>query len=1151
MKRYFTYIWVLVSVLLLGACTDELPNPSDPGADSAGVISLSGEITQITVSRANDSGFANGDVMGVYVVDYEGIKAGQLKVSGNRGDNVRHTFNETSYSWKSAYDLYWKDKHTRIDVYGYYPYSSPESVEAYEFRVRTNQHLIPDDGTMGDYEASDFLWGKVGGVEPTTNVIRLPLAHRMANARITLVEGTGFEEGEWAALDKQVLVTNTVHTAAINLATGTVAPSGSVAKTAIVPSKRGNEWRAIVVPQTVGAGTGLFSITLGGIPYTYARTLPFTYVSGKMSNFSIKVNKKAATGDYSLSLVGESITPWEDDVVSHDGAAKEYVVVNSTPGGLKDAITEANKDYREIKNLKITGAIHATDFDFMRTEMPRLQALNLKEVEIMEYSTRGEQYPADWIPKQAFYKSTNLQRIILPDKLKGIGMHAFAAATYLSGSLVIPEGVTVVDIAAFSGCRSLNGTLTLPATLRELRGASFSGCGFSCELKLPESLEVIDWDCFLDCNGLYGSLKLPERLTTLGSNAFNSCSHLTGSLEIPAGITTVQARTFSRCGFNGNLRLHDGIEIIGQEAFAFDKFKGELSLPKNLVIIDESAFADCDFSGTLVLPKSLRTISSAAFTNNHRLTGTLEIAEGVEVIGSSAFANCSSLEGVRLPSTLDHIGSGAFGNCVRLNSIVCKSDIPPYLGANAFSGVPKDNFVVEVPEASVAAYKTAVGWNEFKRVSAHRQLVCRPSVACALGTMHRQTIVVDAEGDWEVESLPYWCSLSQEEGSKKTELTLTIQEYPDGSEPREGDIVFNLKRKGYTSTCHVTQYPYTYGEDEFITLQKATKGRNGGINIVLVGDGYNARNIADGSYLKDMTDAMEMFFAVEPYTTYRPYFNVYTGFALSGESGVGCVNTVVYNRFNTTYTAGTGLQCDYDELFGYIMNAPGIGPRNIDRSLVILIPNSTDYGGITHMWSSGASVAICPKSADVYPYDSRGIIQHEAGGHAFGKLADEYIYHNAFITSCDCTDCGHEKEVYEGKVLGWYDNIDLTGKTHKVGWSHLIFDPRYSDIVDVYEGAFGHSRGVYRSEQNSCMNNNIPYFSTISRESIVKRIKLYAGEDYNFEEFVALDKRASKVMSRGVAFGADAASGVRSMAPVIHKGAVPRGKSLSSKRIRK
>ena len=72
--------------------------------------------------------------------------------------------------------------------------------------------------------------------------------------------------------------------------------------------------------------------------------------------------------------------------------------------------------------------------------------------------------------------------------------------------------------------------------------------------------------------------------------------------------------------------------------------------------------------------------------------------------------------------------------------------------------------------------------------------------------------------------------------------------------------------------------------------------------------------------------------------------------------------------------------------------------------------------------------------------DSRGVIQHEAGGHGFGKLADEYIYHNAFIDACDCICCGHVNAILGAKSLGWYDNIELTGKMHAVGWSHLIFD---------------------------------------------------------------------------------------------------------------
>ena len=61
-----------------------------------------------------------------------------------------------------------------------------------------------------------------------------------------------------------------------------------------------------------------------------------------------------------------------------------------------------------------------------------------------------------------------------------------------------------------------------------------------------------------------------------------------------------------------------------------------------------------------------------------------------------------------------------------------------------------------------------------------------------------------------------------------------------------------------------------------------------------------------------------------------------------------------------------------------------------------------------------------------------------------------------------------------------------------------------------------HSRGVWRSEYNSCMNNDIPYFSTISREEIVRRIMEYSGGTFSFEDFVAKDNLDSVVQSKAV-----------------------------------
>lgn len=1163
MKRVkHTLLYLLAAgAMFLTGCSDDFFGDKTEQHDS-NRIQLSGDIDQLAVTRVNDNGFCNGDVMGVYIVDYEGNKPGTLKVNGNRGDNVRHTFDEPNYKWNSAYDLFWKDKHTHIDVYGYYPFANPESIEDYQFEVQKDQSKATENGEMGGYEASDFLWGKVSDVAPTTSVIRLPMAHRMSNARVTLIQGSGFAEGEWANLEKIVLTANVARKASINLSTGEIKTAGAVENTMTIPSRTNDEWRTIVVPQTVAAGTTLFSITIGGVPYKFTKNEAFTYVSGKMMNFGIKVDKQTGSGTYKLTLVSESITPWENDLVSHDATAKEYIVINSTPGGLKNAITAANKDYTQVRNLKITGQINAKDFYFMRDSMLRLSALNLKEVRIKGWgkNEENEENMDDQIPNSAFYfiqtmgGSNSLNRIVLPDTLKSIGSNAFYGCKYLSGSLIIPEGVTEIKRGAFNGCIGLNGILSLPSTLKKLGnrgeddmgdegtdyyGGVFQNCrNLTGNLILPDNLELIRGYCFSGCSGLYGELRLPAKLKRMGNCAFSSCSGFTGSLSIPQGITALPSEAFHNCGFNGTLTLHNGITNIANDAFANCHFKGELHLPKSLKVISENAFCNNDFSGTLTLPSTLTHIGSNAFAYNWRLMGILDIPQEVESIGENAFSNCKMLEGIIFPESMETIRQGAFNECYGINSIICKGTMPAHIESGAFDGVAKDNFTLEVPESAISQYQAAPGWCDFKRIAAHHELVCRPSVACALSTEHKQKLVINAEGEWEVASKPNWCEVSPASGNKKTEVTLTIKGMAKNADSRDGKVVFRLKDKDYTHECSVSQYGYEYGEDEWITLQKATKGNNGGINIVLLGDGFNAKDIASGKYLNDIKQEVEYFFGIEPYKTYRDYFNVYTAIPLSTESGVGTVNTIRYNRFNTTFTGGVGLKADYDEVFDYALGAPTVNKGNLNQTLIIMVPNSTDYGGICQMWEDGSAIAFCPQSTYGYPLDTRGVIQHEAGGHGFGKLGDEYIYHNAFIDFCGCSCCGHVLEFNAAKSLGWYDNLELTGKMHSVGWSHLIFDDRYSDIVDIYEGGYMHNRGVFRSEPNSCMNNDIPYYSTISRESIVKRIKAYAGETYSFEDFVKNDKRdAGIVESR--AFGGNGdqrTSGTYQHAPVFHKG---------------
>lgn len=1155
----FRSLAMLMLVASVTACTDDSFGPNGAQGNSARPIVLAGEIEQVAVTRVNDNGFCDGDVMGVYIVDYQGSTPGTLQNSGNRGNNVKHTFDEAAYKWNSAYDVYWKDGHTHIDVYGYYPFSSPEDVNAYPFEVQKDQSTTTTVNEMGGYEASDFLWGKAADVAPTDKVIRLPMRHRMSSPRVTLAEGEGFAQGEWTSLEKQVLVKNTLQKAVINLADGSVSATGEVSPTGIIPYVKDDVFRAIVVPQTVSAGTTLFTITVNGTVYNFSKDEAFTYVSGKMHNFTIQVNKKEATGEFTFKLAGESITAWENDDVSHDATMKEYIVINSTAGHLKDSITAAGKDYRKLQNLKITGEINSQDFYFMRDSMDVLQSLNLKEVIIRggEQTLTGGipgNYPHNdyEMPYEAMRYKVSLLNLVLPDKLTKIGIAAFADCQNLTGTLNIPEGVTEIEVGAFYQCKNMTGSLNLPTTLKHIGrgeelwwyGGTFAYCGFTCQLAFPSGVECILGNAFEGCKNLYGELRLPDKLTKMGNFVFRECRNISGSLTIPQGVTSIPNNAFEYCGsLDGTLTLHDGIITIGEYAFRGAHFKGEIHLPKDLVVLSNYVFAGCDFSGELKLPEKLRTIGNNAFGSaidgsSWRMMGTLDFPQDVISIGQEAFYGCRSIESINFPVGLESVGSGAFQDCFGIGSIVCKGSTPPYVQTGAFDGVAKDNFTLEVPESAIQQYQAASGWCDFKRIAAHRELVCRPSIANAINTECTRTLIVDAEGDWIVESKPDWCSLSQNEGSKKTEVTLTIHQMASGSPVRTGEIVFKLKDQDYRHKCSVSQYDYTHAENEIITLQTASRGSRGGINLVFLGDGYDAKDISEGKYMKDMQDQVENFFGIEPYKSYRDYFNVYTAIAVSPETGIGTINTIRYAKFETTYTGGVGLRCDYDAVFDYALNMPTVTKDNLKESLIIMVPNSTDYGGICQMWEDGSAIAFCPLSTYGYPLDTRGVIQHEAGGHGFGKLGDEYIYHNEFIDFCTCTCCGHVYEFNIAKSLGWYENLSLTGKMNEVPWSQLIFDEKYSDFVDIFEGGYMHSRGVFRSEQNSCMNNDIPYYSTVSRMAIVKRIKQYAGETFTYEDFKANDVVSSDVLTRSFDNLRYTGSSVHNfqLPPKIHKG---------------
>ena len=1096
MKKVVSFLAVAALIFMQGCNLSEPEFKVDPPQDAPYKVDIHNEIYQQPATRVTTDGFCTGDEVGLYLVNYDGETPGTLKVEDNQADNVRFTYDENG-NWVSEYDIFYKDNETNVDMYGYYPYSEPTSIEAYPFEVARDQSKGVEHGQMAAYEASDFLWAKTKNVTPTASKVILSFHHQMSAARVRFSQGEGWTDAaEFAAVKKEVLVTNTIRKSTIDLSTGVVTPVGEAPLTGIIPMADYDEFRAIVVPQTVAAGTTLLTITVDGKPRHYVRDTDTEYLPGKITTYDLSIRKIADTGEYEVELTGVNITAWEADNMSHGEDAREYVVVhNAVPGGLEKTITERlEMDPTKIKNLKLTGKITTEDYKFMKDKMTGLLRLNLKEVESIVDGVYA-------IPKDAFNGKSTLIKCVLPDKLERIESGAFTSTT-LTGTLQLPEGLKYV-----SGFESTKITsVHFPSTLEVIGSSAFrSTQSMMTEISFPESLkQIAEWA--FSGSGITGNLILPHNLEGIYTATFYQCKNLTGSLVIPDQIKTIPSNAFYQCGFNGTLTLPEGLTKISSSAFAGCGFKGELNLPSSVMEIGGSAFSGCEFNGNIVLPSDLIILGYEAFKNCWRLSGVVEVPQNILAIPSSLFYGCTGLEGIKLHKDVEVIESQAFYNCTGVYSIVCEAKNPPTINSNSFNGVAKDNFTLEVPEASVARYRTASNWSEFKRIAAHREFSISRNIFRTLNAEHSKTFVLRAPSgeNWSVESKPDWVEVTPMSGTGKMDVTVTVNTLAKGAGKRSGEIKFFLDGKDYRSTMTVEQYDYQYGDGDMVTLQEAKTGN--GVNIVIMGDCFDAKDISEGKYLKAMQDAYGYFFDIEPYLTYKDYFNVYGVFGMSPDSGMGTVNTIREARFGSQYTLNEGVFPDFETTFAAACLAPI--DDNVARTLIIMIENSSDYSGLCYMWGDGSAVAVVPMSSDPAPYDFRGLVHHEAGGHGFGKLADEYIYHNAFIQSCTCICCSHVKELNAFKSCGFYDNISLTGDMHSVPWSHMIYDPQYSNTVDVYEGAFFHSRGVFRSEPTSCMHNNIPYYNAISREAMVKRIMKYAGEEYSFEEFKANDKEA-------------------------------------------
>ena len=152
----------------------------------------------------------------------------------------------------------------------------------------------------------------------------------------------------------------------------------------------------------------------------------------------------------------------------------------------------------------------------------------------------------------------------------------------------------------------------------------------------------------------------------------------------------------------------------------------------------------------------------------------------------------------------------------------------------------------------------------------------------------------------------------------------------------------------------------------------------------------------------------------------------------------------------------------------------------------------------------GCGTSVAYFTVGMNDEDLAQLIRHEAGGHGFAKLADEYAYENMGAIPQSEIGPYRQKEPY-----GWWKNVDFTGDPDRIKWARFLADSRYQyDGVGVFEGACTYWTGAWRPSDVSIMRDNTGGYNAPSREAIWYRLhKLAYGDTwtYDYEDFVAYD----------------------------------------------
>ena len=292
MKKIFGILAVATLVLVGCENSENIPVVED------GVMQI--EALHPSATRATETAFESGDKIGLYATEYNGDVASPLQISGNWANNVATTYDGTA--WTPAKKIFWSEN--KMDVYGYYPYMTPTSIDEHLWSVQLDQSAPETADALSGYEASDFLWGKATGVSQTDGDVQLEFKHRCSKLVVKLVKGKDYSGV--LPTESELYIHSTVPTATIDFTNGAITKY-IYGEMETIKAKRVDDgtFEAIIIPQRMETRRPFLEYIANGVSYLYEGT--FIFKAGKQHTLELTINSNP---DQVEIEVGGNVGEW-------------------------------------------------------------------------------------------------------------------------------------------------------------------------------------------------------------------------------------------------------------------------------------------------------------------------------------------------------------------------------------------------------------------------------------------------------------------------------------------------------------------------------------------------------------------------------------------------------------------------------------------------------------------------------------------------------------------------------------------------------------------------------------------------------------------------------------------------------------------------